>query len=606
MPSPALTDSSSSLLREVSQSTPPDSASSAEDKSGKKVRALKNPIGTTLWGYEVIEEIGRGAMGVVYKARQKSMNRLVALKLLPNRLAKKKDWRERFVREAQAAGKLMHPNLVTVHDVGRAHGIYFIAMEYVDGRSTKKRLKKHGPFSESDLLRLAEHVGWALRVAHEEGIIHRDVKPDNILMQKDGRFRLVDMGLARLMSEAADETDAGESKRTAKKKEPGKGKGDITELGKAVGTPNYMAPEQVRGPIADPRCDLYSLGATIYTLASGRTPYRGGSGKDVLRKVLREDPPCLTELAPHLSGGLIALVERLMARDPEKRFATAEALLDALREPSKLVEDERQPTKHVTTARAMPGVARRGRSRDAKPRRSLGMPLFALLICAALVGFVLFLPNVLDTFLAGSTQDVASSEEANEEGKTGPSLDQIRMWNEFAGAWFRSTPADAQKHADEIQEFLVRNPDSPFRKDAADQLKLLEKKAKTYRRDSLKETVSELRAFMGSAKYGEGRKLLNTFIESFDGQREADRVRDMLASLEGQIERMIAREEIRLKELIEQGETEKAKELLRKLGERVGEDDARYKRLVSEFSSLRLEKASLDKEPRTQAPVTRD
>jgi tRNA A-37 threonylcarbamoyl transferase component Bud32 len=265
----------------------------------------------TVNGFELIEEIGRGGMGVVYKARQVSLDRVVALKFLPRELARDERRLERFLREARAAGKLAHPNIVAAYDVGEAGGHHYIAMEYVDGASAHKQLKEGWPFTESEVIAIGLQMASALKAAHAHGILHRDVKPDNILLDSSGRARLADLGLARLDSE--ERPDA-----------------HLTQDGTALGTPHYMSPEAAKGEPLDTRSDLYSLGASLYTLASGQTPFEGPTTAAILIKVATESPRPLRALAPQLSPALVAVVEKLMQRDPARRFQTAEALIAAL------------------------------------------------------------------------------------------------------------------------------------------------------------------------------------------------------------------------------------------------------------------------------------
>lgn len=267
--------------------------------------------GKVIGNYEILEEIGRGAMGVVFKAKQLSMDRVVALKFLPKRMAQDEKRVQRFIREARAAGKLSHPNIVSVHDVGQAGGMHYISMEYVDGASAHTRVKKNGPMKEADAVELGLQIAGALKMAHDNGILHRDVKPDNFLLDSSGRARLADLGLARFETGESDDAH-------------------LTQEGTALGTPHYMAPEQARGEKVDHRSDLYSLGASLYVLASGKTPFEGPTAAVILVNVLQKDPVPLRRHAPHLSPGFCAVVEKLMAKSPDARFKDARAVVEAL------------------------------------------------------------------------------------------------------------------------------------------------------------------------------------------------------------------------------------------------------------------------------------
>ena len=265
--------------------------------------------GRTLGGFLIEEELGRGAMGVVFKAKQLSMDRHVALKFLPKRLAQDEKTVQRFLREARAAGQLSHPNVVGVHDAGVVDGFHYIAMEFVDGTTVHKATKDRGKFSEKEALEIGEQVAEALKYAHGRGILHRDIKPDNFLIDTTGRVRLADLGLARFQN---------------------KNDAELTQDGEAMGTPHYMSPEQCRGADVDARSDLYSLGASMFVMASGQTPYDANTAAAVMVKVLTEPPRSLKKINPLLSPGFVALVEKTMHKDPAKRFADAAHLIEAI------------------------------------------------------------------------------------------------------------------------------------------------------------------------------------------------------------------------------------------------------------------------------------
>jgi serine/threonine protein kinase len=265
--------------------------------------------GRQIGGYLIQEELGRGAMGVVFKARQLSMDRDVALKFLPKRLAQDEKLVARFLREARAAGQLSHPNIVGVHDAGVIEGLHFIAMEYVDGNSVHNQVREKGPYGEKEVLDIAGQIAEALRVAHARGILHRDIKPDNFLIDTAGRVRLADLGLARI-----------QSKQDA----------ELTQDGEAMGTPHYMSPEQCRGGEVDSRSDLYSLGASMYVMSTNQTPYDAATAAAVMVKVLTEPHRPIKKFNPNLSQGFVHLVEKLMSKDPARRFPDAQHVVDAI------------------------------------------------------------------------------------------------------------------------------------------------------------------------------------------------------------------------------------------------------------------------------------
>ena len=276
---------------------------------GSKPAAEGRGVRTDLGNYELLGRLGQGGMGAVYKARQKSMDRVVALKVLPKNLARNQNFITRFLREARAAGKLAHPNIVTGIDAGVIDGYYYFAMEYVDGRNLGDRVRQDGPLSEKDVIEIGRQLSDALEYAHSRGMVHRDVKPENILLTNGGVAKLCDLGLAR--SNVADDEEL-----------------RLTQAGCAVGTPYYISPEQVRGGEPDARSDIYSLGCSLYHLASGRPPFQGNSPMATMQMHLTETAVRLTEANPDMSRALESVIERMMARDPAERYQTARAAAD--------------------------------------------------------------------------------------------------------------------------------------------------------------------------------------------------------------------------------------------------------------------------------------
>jgi len=261
--------------------------------------------GRRLGGFEIVERIGKGAMGAVFKARQVSMDRFVALKILPRRLAQSKEFVQRFLREARSAAKLRHPNIVQAYDVGFADGFYFFAMELVDGETLSQIVRRDGPLEQNRALAVMKQIASALAAAHEVGIVHRDIKPLNIMIDKKGEVRVTDFGLA---------------KRT-------EGDINVTADGRVVGTPAYAAPEIAKGAEADARSDLYSLGATIFYALSGRPPFEGNNFSEVIVKQATEPAPQLATVVPSTDRRLCYVVDRLLSKNPEDRHPSAEALL---------------------------------------------------------------------------------------------------------------------------------------------------------------------------------------------------------------------------------------------------------------------------------------
>jgi len=269
-----------------------------------KVAAHKIP------GYKIVGKLGAGAMAVVYKARQLSLNRMVAIKILPKRFSENPEYVERFYKEGQAAGRLNHPNIVQAIDVGEAGGYHYFVMEYVEGKTIADDLTAGSVFEEAEALDIIIQVANALAHAHACSIIHRDVKPKNIMISTNGAVKLADMGLARETTDI----EAAQS-----------------EAGKAYGTPYYIAPEQIRGKIdIDGRADIYGLGATLYHMLTGRVPFMAENSADVMRKHLREKliPP--DHINTSLSAGVSEVIEIMMAKRKENRYNDIEELLTDL------------------------------------------------------------------------------------------------------------------------------------------------------------------------------------------------------------------------------------------------------------------------------------
>jgi serine/threonine protein kinase len=261
-------------------------------------------------GYKILGKLGAGAMAVVYKAQQLSLNRTVAIKVLPKRFSGNPEYVERFFKEGRAAGKLNHNNIVQAVDVGEAGGYYYFVMEYVEGKTLHDDLVAGKIFKEDEALDIVIQVAHALQHAHSCGLIHRDVKPKNIMINTAGVVKLADMGLAR-------ETTDIEAAQT--------------EAGKAYGTPYYISPEQIRGKIdIDGRADIYGLGATFYHMVTGRVPFMADDPAEVMRKHLREEliPP--DHINTKLSAGTSEVIEVMMAKRKEDRYNNVEELLTDL------------------------------------------------------------------------------------------------------------------------------------------------------------------------------------------------------------------------------------------------------------------------------------
>ncbi len=260
--------------------------------------------------YALERELGRGGMGAVFLARDLTLDRPVAIKVLPPELAVRAELRERFLRETRTAASFSHPNIVPVHAVEEHEAILCFVMGYVEGETLAQRIRRAGPLPAAELVRLLQEVAWALSYAHGRGTVHRDVKPDNILIDRGtGRAMVTDFGIARSSEGAA----AG-----------------LTRVGEVVGTPQFMSPEQASGDSIDGRSDLYSLGVVAFCAATGRVPFDAESTPAILAMLITRTPPSIATERPDLPASLAAAIDRLLAKSPNDRFPNGEALVEAL------------------------------------------------------------------------------------------------------------------------------------------------------------------------------------------------------------------------------------------------------------------------------------
>jgi eukaryotic-like serine/threonine-protein kinase len=268
------------------------------------------PHGMVVGRYIILDRIGSGSMGRVYKAHHPMMDRVVALKIIAPEIASNERVVSRFQREMKLVGRLDHPNVVRAFDADQFHRVLYIVMEYVPGHSLGEQLKK-GPIPPLEMIEYAAQAALGLAHAHEQGIVHRDIKPSNILLGRDGRVRILDLGLGVLM-----EADSASTFATAD--------------GIAVGTVDYMSPEQACGRDVDGRSDLFGLGCAMYHLMSGKLPFPGSSPIERLGKRLSGRHVPITEYVPELPANVVRVLDRMMAHKPHERFSSAAELADAL------------------------------------------------------------------------------------------------------------------------------------------------------------------------------------------------------------------------------------------------------------------------------------
>ncbi len=323
-------------------------------------------------GYKLLGRLGAGAMATVYKARQLSLDRLVAVKVLPKEVSENPKFVERFYAEGRVAAKLNHPNIVAALDVGRHGEVHYFIMEYVEGYTVYDYIVQRNSYTEKRALKVAIQIANALNHAHQAGLIHRDVKPKNILITKDGVAKLADMGLARAVSDR----EAAEA-----------------EAGKACGTPYYISPEQVRGAVdIDLRTDLYSFGATLYHMVTGKPAFNGPDTPTILRKHLRDPLVPPDRINSRVSHGMAEIIAYCMAKNPEQRYAAAAELIQDLRAvatgqtPVHAHQHDSPPATETVEEQDGPSPA----SEREEERPLLARPLFWIALAGWLLAVVLF------------------------------------------------------------------------------------------------------------------------------------------------------------------------------------------------------------------------
>ena len=336
--------------------------------------AVAAPAATRIGKYEIVREVGRGAMGIVYEGRDPVIGRKVAIKTIRfdvlSRPEEQEEARRRFMREARAAGNLSHPSIVTIYDVGEDAGLTYIAMEYVDGGSLESLIAARTRLSLDDVTSVVAQVGDGLDHAHRQGIIHRDIKPANILMDREGRPRIVDFGIAKIASS------------------------NLTQTNMVMGTPFYMAPEQIAGRKVDSRADIFSLGTILYELLTLAKPFGGGNMTTVIYKILHEPPPPPRIYDSTLPAGVDYVVKKALAKDPAQRYQSGRDLAAGLRNHAAFagaVFSEAEPALPDPggTPAAEPGPATPDADAGAKPRKRQLIALAGMMAVTATVIVVL-------------------------------------------------------------------------------------------------------------------------------------------------------------------------------------------------------------------------
>src|SRR2546422_4984020 len=283
------------------------------------MRPMALSPGTRLGPYEIGEPLGAGGMGEVYRALDTRLERTVAIKILPGHLASDPALRARFEREARAVSALSHPHICTLHDIGEQDGVHYLVMEHLEGETLVRRLAR-GPLPPEEALRVAVQIAQALALAHRQGVIHRDLKPGNIVLTKNGA-KLLDFGLAKQGPQAAPPISSAVMTELS----------PLTAQGTLVGTWQYMSPEQLEGSEADARSDIFAFGAVLYEMMTGRRAFEGRSQASLIAAIMGTHPPAPSSVAPGISPALDRVVRRCLAKEPDDRWQSAADLASDLK-----------------------------------------------------------------------------------------------------------------------------------------------------------------------------------------------------------------------------------------------------------------------------------
>ena len=405
--------------------------------------------------YDILSILGKGAMGIVYKALDPDIDRKVAIKTIRFDLASEEtdneEIMERFMREAQAAGKLTHPNIITIFDVGREEDLTYIVMQYIEGPSLQRLIAHGEKFSVPEVIKLMEQVCNGLDYAHQNGIVHRDIKPGNILLDNNKRAYICDFGVARVDTST------------------------LTQSGTAVGTPSYMSPEQVMGKKIDKRSDIFSIGCILYEFLTGRRPFEAENITTVIYKI-NEEPPAISEIKKGLPAGFEKIVNKALAKDANDRYQNCKQLTEDLRNLDKLSDK----TIAVTVAKELPIPDEEEREeevpeKEEKKKRKLGLilgitiPVFLIIVAGGAyfyneqTGKLPFVNDVVQKIegLLGLSQPSLTIEKklqmAKESFEKGDYAETIRLAEEVLAEDAGNT--EAQEYLDKAKDALKPPPD---------------------------------------------------------------------------------------------------------------------------------------------------
>jgi hypothetical protein len=482
-----------------------------------------------LGDYELLDRVGEGAMGTVYKARQRSMDRIVAVKVLKPVLARNAEYVERFWREARAAARLSHPNIVLAIDAGEDQGFYYFAMEYVEGH-TVGLLLKAGPLEETPALRIALQVAQALEYAWtHERIVHRDIKPGNLIITPNGTAKLADLGLAHEADLAGEDVS--------------------TEGGKILGTPSYMSPEQIRRAELDVRSDLYSLGASLFHMVTGRPPFEGADTKAVLAQHLFEPPPDPRKVCPGLSEGVARIILRLLAKDRGERYPAAQALV------ADIEAHLEAPAPRAPVEQAAPRLRH-------VPRRHVSQPSQLLTLAAVLAVAALL------TMVLTSGRGCRSRQPDTGAGTEPPGASlAAQLAYEAAEAYAEANPADTVGAIPRYRDIESSYPDTAYAASAAGRRKQLETELDQKARETLDGLKRRAEALVQQGKYTDALAALGRFPDGLATPAWRDRLAAARAAAERAARQRFDADLARGKEALGKDELDEALRIYQSLGD---------------------------------------
>ncbi len=352
--------------------------------------------------YEIIQKIGGGGMALVYKAKCRLLNRYVAVKILRPEFISDEDFINKFEKESQAAASLSHPNIVNIYDVGTDNDVHYIVMEYVDGKTLKKYIKEKGLLKNDEVINISKQIALALQHAHDNHIVHRDIKPHNILITEDGRAKVTDFGIARAITSST-----------------------LTNTGNVIGSVHYFSPEQARGGFVDEKSDIYSLGVTMFEMITGRVPFSGNTPITVALKHLKEEilPPSM--INPDISNGLENIILKAMQKDKNKRYDNATLfyndLENALNNPEHsviILDDDESPTRVMPSINDIDAIEESSDEQKRPTKLTLAVGIVSALIISVIFVWAIFHSLFKDQFdvkevqvpdITNSSQQVAEN-----------------------------------------------------------------------------------------------------------------------------------------------------------------------------------------------------